>query len=139
MALALIPGSIVANVLLAQTGKDEKPLTVQDAQEMITTDSSVVVLDVRTEEEFKSQTGHLANAILIPVQELEKRIDELAPFKDRTIIAYCRTGRRSEKATAILVDHGYKALNMKGGIVKWNETHLPVVNEKKEKEREREE
>jgi len=93
-------------------------------------DSNVILLDVRTPGEFNGESGHLANTLLIPVQELEQRVDELSQYKDKTIIAYCRTGNRSGKAAAILTKKGFKAKNMEGGIVKWNELKLPVVHEK---------
>lgn len=85
---------------------------------MIAQDSTVVVLDVRTREEYGSATGHLQRSLLIPVQELEQRIEELAPYKERKIIAYCRTGKRSGKAADLLAKHGFTVLNMEGGITK---------------------
>jgi len=85
-------------------------LTPEEAQQMAAADSSVVLLDVRIPQEFSSDTGHLEGAILIPVQELEERVNELAPYKDKTIIAYCRTGNRSGKATALLQTQGSRSL-----------------------------
>lgn len=104
-------------------------LTPEEAQQLATVDSSVVLLDVRTPQEFRSTTGHLQGALLIPVQELEQRMNELAPYKDKTIVAYCRTGNRSGKAAALLQAQGFKVFNMSGGIVQWNEEHRPVVEE----------
>jgi len=127
LVLLLLPGAAIAIGLLAQTSSGNERVSAQEAREIIRTDPAAVVLDVRTEREYRSETGYLANAILIPVQELEKRIDELGPFKDRTIIVYCRTGVRSAKAAKLLNDHGFKAFTMEGGIVKWNELNLPVA------------
>ncbi|RMH61687.1 MAG: rhodanese-like domain-containing protein [Calditrichaeota bacterium] len=81
--------------------------------------ADVVLLDVRTPEEFDGPLGHIDNAILIPVQELEKRVDELKPYKDKQIIVYCRSGNRSRFGTKILLNHGYKAVNMTGGMKGW--------------------
>jgi rhodanese-related sulfurtransferase len=92
-------------------------------------DSTVVLLDVRTPEEFTSETGHLARALLIPVQELDNRLGELTGYRDRTIIVYCRTGHRSTRATEILQSHGFKAMNMEGGITRWQAEHFPTVQE----------
>ncbi len=55
-------------------------ITPQEAIEMIKKDKNVVILDVRTKEEFSS--GHIKGAINIPVQELEERIKELAKYKN---------------------------------------------------------
>lgn len=119
----------IALIVIAYTNTGVKPVLPEKAEEMIRTDTSVVVLDVRTTEEYKSETGHLARAILIPVQELEGRIEELAPFRDRTIITYCRSGKRSSKAADILSARGFRVLNMEGGILKWDTLNLPVVKE----------
>ena len=105
-------------------------MTANEAFENIQKDDSIVVLDVRTPEEFKSETGHLKNAILLPVQELEARVGELEPYEGKTIIAVCRSGNRSSRAAAFLNQKGFHVLNLEGGMLKWNEEKLPVVNEK---------
>lgn len=128
-ALLLAAVIVAASVLLAQSSDSSTRITPADALKLVTTDSSAVVLDVRTPAEFKSETGHLANAILIPVQELEQRAGELTPYKERTILVYCRTGHRSTIAAEILQKHGFKALNMEGGITRWRSENLPTVQE----------
>jgi rhodanese-related sulfurtransferase len=83
------------------------------------------LLDVRTPGEY--QSGHLANATLIPVQELEQRLPELPSDKDLTVLVYCRSGNRSVFASKILSRQGYKkVLNLKGGILEWTRRGLPV-------------
>ncbi|HLP14909.1 MAG TPA: rhodanese-like domain-containing protein, partial [Bacteroidota bacterium] len=94
-------------------------------------DTTLVILDVRTAEEYYSETGHLPKAILIPVQALEERIDALDQYKHRPILVYCRTGHRSTTATEILQRHGFTVRNMDGGITRWNAEQLPVVKEKR--------
>jgi rhodanese-related sulfurtransferase len=90
-------------------------------------DSTIFLLDVRTSEEYQSATGHLTEALLIPVQELEDRIKELEPYRTRTIVVYCRTGKRSARAVSILRREGFSALNMEGGITSWNDRKYPVT------------
>jgi rhodanese-related sulfurtransferase len=104
-------------------------ITASEAFNLMKNDPSIILLDVRTTAEFKSTTGHLKNAILIPVQELENRIDELKKYQKIEIIVYCRTGHRSTNATEILLKHEYNAKNMTGGITQWNLENLPVFNE----------
>ncbi|MEP7234459.1 MAG: rhodanese-like domain-containing protein [Ignavibacteriota bacterium] len=89
-------------------------------------DTSAVVLDVRTPDEYASETGHLKNSRLIPVQDLESRIGELKSIKNRTIVAYCRSGHRSKQASQIRVKQGFKVVNMDGGITAWNSKGLPI-------------
>ena len=122
---------LVLYVFLGMPGGHDD-ISVDTAFKMIQRDSSVIVLDVRTPAEYESETGHLANAILIPVQQLEERLHELEPYKERTIIAYCRTGNRSGRAATLLNKHGFNTLNMDGGITAWNNDRLPVVKEEEE-------
>jgi rhodanese-related sulfurtransferase len=84
------------------------------------------ILDVRTPGEYSS--GHLQNAVLIPVQELQGRLKELAAYKDREILIYCASGYRSKVASKILIDNDFKQIaNMRHGIYEWVKKNLPVV------------
>ena len=85
-----------------------------------------LILDVRTPGEYES--GHLANSVLIPVQEFQARVGELAQHKNDPVFVYCRSGNRSTVAAKILVDQGFtKVVNLRGGISEWRKTGLPVV------------
>ena len=81
------------------------------------------LLDVRTPEEYSM--GHIKGAHLIPLQELENRLDEIP--KDQKILVYCRTGHRSAIASEILAKAGFEILNMEGGIVEWISKGYEVV------------
>jgi adenylyltransferase/sulfurtransferase len=104
-------------------------LTTAETDSLLATDSTVVLLDVRTPGEFNSSVGHLAEAILIPVHELPDRLGELEPHKEKTIIVYCRTGRRSGRAMSLLNEKGFRAFNMIGGMVQWNAEGRPAIRE----------
>jgi len=85
-----------------------------------------LILDVRTEREFAS--GHLADAVLIPVQGLQRRIGELEAHKHGTVLIYCATGNRSTVAAKLLVDAGFKnVVNMRRGVAEWTWEGLPLV------------
>ena len=84
------------------------------------------ILDVRTPPEFKQ--GHLPNAVLIPVQELQKRIKEIADKKNQDILIYCATGNRSTMASKILIDQGFKRIyNLRYGIYDWTKKKYPIT------------
>ena len=80
----------------------------------------VVLLDVRTREEFEGKTddyGTLKNAINIPIQELENRVSELSDMKEKEIIVYCSHSKRSPRASYFLMQNGFKDVaNMEGGM-----------------------
>ena len=71
-----------------------------------------IVIDVRTLEEFES--GHIEDSSNIEWQEISSIADNIN--KDQKIYLYCRSGRRSQNATDILVDLGYKDVTNLGGI-----------------------
>jgi rhodanese-related sulfurtransferase len=82
---------------------------------------NLVLLDVRTKEEFEGKAnpnfGTLKNAINVPVQDLEKNISILTPYKDREIIVYCSHSHRSPRACYILTQNGFSNVtNMAGGM-----------------------
>ena len=80
-------------------------------------EGAALVLDVRTPEEWAN--GHLPGAILIPVGELEARIDEvelaLADDKTQKIVTYCRSGNRSGVAKKMLEQYGFSNVVNGGG------------------------
>ena len=81
---------------------------------------SVVLVDVRTAGEYDA--GHIENARNIDVLKDDFRsvATETLP-KDRIIAVYCRSGKRSLKAAAILAKEGYKVVNLRGGWLEWTE------------------
>lgn len=88
----------------------------------------VVVLDVRTADEFKE--GHLEGAVNIDQSQndfMEKVKATLSA--DKTIAVYCRSGRRSANAAGRLAEAGYKAVNLKGGILAWKDAKMPVTTD----------
>ena len=77
--------------------------------------SSILLLDVRTLEEFEA--GHIKGALLAPYDELASSFAE--KDRDRPIVVYCRSGRRSAIAKATLEKMGYRNVSDFGGIENW--------------------
>jgi rhodanese-related sulfurtransferase len=75
-----------------------------------------ILLDVRTDGEY--QHVHIPGSILIPVEELQKRCNELD--RKKRIVVYCASGNRSQTACRILEMEGFgECINMAGGIGAW--------------------
>jgi rhodanese-related sulfurtransferase len=132
LAFSVVTIVVLLVLVLLPFRRAADSITVDRAYELLGRDSSIVVLDVRTREEFTSETGRLPRAQLIPVEELEGRIDELTPLKQKTIMVYCRSGRRSRNATTLLEKHEFKAMNVEGGILEWKKAGYPVLLERKQ-------
>ncbi len=86
-------------------------------KELMDTEENYIILDVRTEEEYKEQ--HIKNAILIPHTEIEQRAEKELTDKNQLILVYCRSGNRSKTASKILAELGYTNVMEFGGINSW--------------------
>ncbi len=85
----------------------------------------VVVLDVR--EPSETAGGKIAKAIQIPSGGVAKRVNELDKHKNKTLLVYCKTGSRAGMACKELGKNGFeKVFSLNGGIVAWQEAHLPI-------------
>tara|TARA_B100001093_G_scaffold169355_1_gene162125 strand:+ start:1958 stop:3181 length:1224 start_codon:yes stop_codon:yes gene_type:complete len=93
-----------------------KDVTSSEALNMYESEENIF-LDVRTNAEHIQ--SFIPNSILIPLNELPYKIDELERFRSKNIVVYCRVGNRSEFATKLLLDEGYRATNLLGGIAGW--------------------
>jgi rhodanese-related sulfurtransferase len=83
------------------------------------TEHNRIVLDVRTPQEFAE--GHVLGAKLIPVQELEARLDEVPD--NAPVYVICRSGNRSRTASEILIKNGKRDVrNVEGGVIAWAQT-----------------
>ena len=120
---ALIAGSPNQKPIEQIPKKEYPNITVADVQKKIYIKNNILLLDVRTVDEFDGPLGHIAGAVLIPIQEIEQRIDELNKHKEKEIIVICRSGNRSQTGTRILISHGFNAVNMVGGMKAWNDLH----------------
>ncbi len=97
------------------------------AEKIILEDHSILVLDVRTPEEYAE--GHIKNGVNIPVDELENRLDEISQYKDKDVFVYCKSGGRSEEASKILAKNGFKKINnMEDGVSEYDYELLNYTN-----------
>ena len=102
-------------MLFAATAWAGPFITGAEAKKMV--DEGALLLDVRTVEEFSER--HIEGAVNIPVQELEKRLAEVGN-KQRPVVVYCRSGKRSEQAKGILGGAGWQKVENLGGIDNWD-------------------
>ncbi len=126
IALLLFVAGFVGCLTAQQTTNDSAVISVQDAHARLMKDTTIILLDVRTLEERTDE--RIGNTPWIPVQELDQRFHELDSLKNRTIIVYCRSGHRSDMATTLLRQKGFKALSMQGGLNQWKSEHYETTN-----------
>ena len=90
-------------------------ISVEEAKEFMVEGN--IILDVRTKAEYDEQ--HIENALLLPVDDIQKGEFDLLPDKDQIILVYCRSGNRSKIASEALIEAGYTKVYDFGGIIDW--------------------
>jgi sulfur dioxygenase len=104
-----------------------RQLLPAEVRERIALGKPPLLLDVREEDEYNGELGHIAGSILMPLKELSARAGELTGSKEAEIVAICRAGVRSTTAAAILTGLGFEHVcNMRGGMLDWVDAGLPV-------------
>ena len=120
-SLALLSGCALSKAK-ADTAEDMPgkvayhKISAEEAHEMMTS-QEVVVVDVRSREEYES--GHIENAVLVPNESIGGEMPEALPDKEATLLIYCRSGRRSKDAAQKLLALGYQSVYDFGGVIDW--------------------
>ncbi|MEN9872447.1 MAG: hypothetical protein RL450_382 [Actinomycetota bacterium] len=120
LELAYAPAFGSAKDAINQTGyvgnnvRTGKSPNIQWHEVQAAQDGGTLVVDVRTQDEH--QNGNIPNTILIPVDTLRERVEEL---RGKDVIVTCAVGQRGHTATQILRQHGINARNLDGGYTTW--------------------
>lgn len=92
-------------------------ITPEEAKTRLDSGEAIILVDVRTKQEFDE--GHIANAVLLPVDQIQTSAADVLPDQDAVYFVYCRSGSRSGAATAMMVEMGYQNVFDLGGIIDW--------------------
>jgi adenylyltransferase/sulfurtransferase len=102
---------------------DKEEITPRELKNKLDNGENLLILDVREPDEYELCNLH---GVLIPLNELQQRINELDP--EREIVVHCKTGRRSAKAAEILKRAGFHNVkNLTGGIMRWADEIDPSI------------
>ncbi len=95
-------------------------VSVSNVHQMRTDGQEFLLLDVREPGEYS--TAKIENSVLIPMQQLPTRLEELAAWKEKPLVVHCHHGGRSMRVTQWLRQQGFThAQNMAGGIDAWSQ------------------
>lgn len=111
--IAVNTGGAVSSALPREIGVDQAYEKYQ---------AGTFVLDVRTQEEWDEY--HVPDTTLIPLDQLAARVSELP--KDQEIVVICRSGNRSQEARDILLQAGFNATSVAGGLKEWYASGYPT-------------
>ncbi len=94
-------------------------ITPKSLKELLDAQENLVIVDVRTLEEYRE--GHIDGALLLPYDQINasSAAQAIGSDKNRTVVVYCRSGRRSEIAAQSLAFLGYKKIFDLGAISSW--------------------
>ena len=108
-----------AEILVGEKGENSMyvEITATEAKKIMDNGDDYVVLDVREQTEFNA--GHIPGSILIPYTQIDAKAETMLPNKDKQILVYCRSGRRSKIASESLAKLGYTNVKEFGGIIDW--------------------
>lgn len=129
MLLALLagctaqPSTSQIGVSVGESQDESLPSTISIDEAATKYTAGAFVLDVRQPEEWNEV--HIPNTTLIPLGELEQRVNELP--KDQPIIVICRSGNRSTTGRDILLKAGFNATSVTGGVNKWKAAGYPTT------------
>jgi rhodanese-related sulfurtransferase len=98
-------------------------ITAMELQERLAHATRFQLIDVRTPTEFHE--GHIPGAINLPMEQVEARLNDLAPHDP--IVLICQSGRRAAMTCNLLKPHREDLLLLEGGTRAWEEAGLPVV------------
>ncbi len=109
---------------LARLGRKWSEISPAEAARLMSHEQPLV-LDVREANDYRE--GHIREAKHIPFGQLAAKLDQIASWKDKPVIVYCRSGGQSASACKLLARHGFSRLyNLAGGILAWRHDGLPV-------------
>ena len=122
--LVVMLGALVAVAASLCFAGVTRNINSTQAKALLAKDKRIVLLDVRTPEEYRQ--AHLRGALLIPLGELQKRVQEIP--RDRPLLVYCAVGARSVSAADFLAARGYREIfQMSDGLVGWYKNGYPIV------------
>jgi len=123
LSIALLFSLLAACTL--QANNAEK-VTQQQLLERIAAQEDMLILDVRTPGEYSE--GYIANAINIDHREVESRLNEIIPFKDKAVVVYCYSGMRAGRVESMLAEKGFsKIQHLEGDWSAWQSSGLAVT------------
>ena len=126
LALALLALVAFLPRLISNLRRGEM-VSITDLKQRLDAGEDLLLLDVRTEDDYHGEQGHVASSTLLPLEEIDQRIDELSDYLEKPILTICRTDRKSARAAQILASKGFADVHVvKMGMTDWIKNGYPV-------------
>jgi rhodanese-related sulfurtransferase len=123
-ALAAVMVMLIKAELDHQANKGSY-LSPSNAIRLMNNNSNALILDIRTEADYKS--GHINGAKNVPLSDFASSIDGLSSKKSDPVLIYCNSGNTVTRAIKLLKNAGFEQVNnLQGGIAAWKEANMPL-------------
>jgi rhodanese-related sulfurtransferase len=131
-AAAVIGGAIVMMRFMPRLMAGVPFVEPREVNELIDGGMDLIIIDVRSQEEFNGPLGHVKGALNLAGTELDNRLAaadaQLDSLKDAPIFIVCRTHNRSPRAARMLTKAGFSQVAIiKGGMINWNKQEMPLA------------
>ena len=113
----MLMGLFMSSCILGGCASSYERISQDEAKKIMDSETGYIILDVRTKQEYDS--GHIPNAICIPNETIDSRVENTLKDKEQLILVYCRSGNRSRQASDKLSKLGYTNIKEFGGIIDW--------------------
>jgi rhodanese-related sulfurtransferase len=112
-------------ILSARSPNMIKSIDANELKTMLEEKKDFILIDCREQEEWNE--GHIAGAQFMPLSNFQNEVKKLENFKGKTIVAQCRSGKRSLNLCMYLMGEGFEDLtNLEGGILGWMDAGYPI-------------
>lgn len=101
----------------AMSGEDLNKIEKDDKEK-----EKYLVIDVRDAKEYKE--GHVKHAINIPHTDIEKEAERISAWKEKPVVVYCNTGKKSKEAAEKLTKAGFKDVSDAKGVKEYKDYEL---------------
>ncbi len=102
-------------------------LSLDELHGRLNNDGDLLLLDVRTADDYLGELGHIEGSRNIPLEELQSRLSELSSYLKKPVALVCTTDRRSKKAARLLGGQGFDDIHVvAGGMTQWNHDQRQV-------------
>ena len=126
LALALLAVVVFLPGLISRMRKGPT-VDVESLKRRLDAGEDLLLLDVRTPEDFVGEQGHISQAVNIPLEDLSARLGEIAAYREKPVVTICRTDRKSATAAHLLAREGFADVHVAlNGMTAWNRNGHPV-------------
>ena len=129
VVFAVVAAMACKTVGVSMTRGGYAEVSPQIANEMILDSRQVVILDVRSAAGYRAPEGHIAGAVSVPFETIERQLPELLPYQNQTVLVYGGNDEEGGLASKLLVLAGFRnVVHVAGGIKGWIENGYRTVN-----------